>query len=228
VMFINLAPLTYKKRCGACGERGHTRAICPEVPYNGETLEERRKRQAAALREWHRNKWAQNKERGQAANRRNYEKHAEKRIASVTAYRGQNPDKVSGWQANYWANNGERVNAEKKIIRARAYQEDPKGMWIKETFRAAQSRARKRGLPFDKEIPALELPDICPVLGIKIIYHGLTGRHYSTSPSLDRIRPELGYVASNVRVISNRANILKNNATLEEMRLIISYMEKCL
>lgn len=47
-----------------------------------------------------------------------------------------------------------------------------------------------------------------------------------TSPSIDRIRPELGYVPTNCRIISNRANTLKNNATAQEMALVLADLRK--
>lgn len=37
------------------------------------------------------------------------------------------------------------------------------------------------------------------------------------APSLDRIRPALGYVPGNVRVISYKANRLRNNGTFIEI-----------
>jgi hypothetical protein len=37
--------------------------------------------------------------------------------------------------------------------------------------------------------------------------------------------PARGYVAGNLMVISNRANTLKNNAKIEELKMIIEYME---
>lgn len=49
------------------------------------------------------------------------------------------------------------------------------------------------------------------------------GRH--NSPSLDRRDPSLGYVKGNVGVISDRANLLKSNMTLEELKKLVSYME---
>jgi hypothetical protein len=45
-------------------------------------------------------------------------------------------------------------------------------------------------------------------------------------PSLDRIRPERGYTKGNIWVISNRANTLKNNATLEELELLVKNLRK--
>ena len=41
--------------------------------------------------------------------------------------------------------------------------------------------------------------------------------NYGDSPSLDRIFPESGYTKGNVRVISWRANWIKNNSTIEEI-----------
>lgn len=58
------------------------------------------------------------------------------------------------------------------------------------------------------------IPDVCPVLGTPMV-----------SPSLDRKNNDLGYIKGNVVVMSRRANCLKNDATVEEMRLILAYME---
>lgn len=59
--------------------------------------------------------------------------------------------------------------------------------------------------------------DICPVLKIPLS----TNSSLNNKPSVDRIKPSLGYVKGNVRIISYRANLLKNNATIEEMELIL-------
>jgi hypothetical protein len=46
----------------------------------------------------------------------------------------------------------------------------------------------------------------------------LRGRRSGSSPSLDRIIPERGYVPGNIRVISDRANRLKGGRNLNELR----------
>lgn len=43
------------------------------------------------------------------------------------------------------------------------------------------------------------------------------------SPTLDKIEPALGYVPGNIIVISGRANRLKADATIDELRAIASF-----
>lgn len=88
----------------------------------------------------------------------------------------------------------------------------------------SRARAAATGLPHTIDVADLSVPTTCPVLGITIAW----SQQYATpnSPSIDRIRPELGYVPGNIRVISNRANTLKNNATVAEMRAILADLER--
>ena len=85
-------------------------------------------------------------------------------------------------------------------------------------FTAAKSRARKNGIPFNLDLSDIVIPEFCPVLGIPMIK--AIGKHTSNSPSLDKIIVKLGYVKGNVWVISNRANTIKTNATVEEIELL--------
>jgi hypothetical protein len=39
------------------------------------------------------------------------------------------------------------------------------------------------------------------------------------------MKPKLGYVSGNVRVVSQKANRLKQNATKEELQAIVEYMD---
>ena len=52
-----------------------------------------------------------------------------------------------------------------------------------------------------------------------------TQQERDRTPSLDRFVPNLGYVKGNIRVISFRANRLKSDATIDEMRQVLAYME---
>ena len=90
--------------------------------------------------------------------------------------------------------------------------------------RAAKTRAAIAKVPFSLTADDIVIPHVCPALGIPLI----VGQEQATdnSPSLDRVLPLLGYVAGNVIVISNRANRIKNNATIPELRAIADFFEK--
>lgn len=85
-------------------------------------------------------------------------------------------------------------------------------------------RAKKKGLPFDLTLEDLFFPDLCPVLGIPMVER--SGKFNDNSPSIDRLIPEKGYVKGNVRIISYRANRIKCHATIDDLRLILAYMER--
>ena len=87
----------------------------------------------------------------------------------------------------------------------------------------AKSRAKKNNLPFNIELDDIVIPERCPLLGIKI--ESTEVRNSPNNPSLDKIIPEKGYIKGNVWVISNRANTLKNDATLQELKILVENLE---
>lgn len=96
----------------------------------------------------------------------------------------------------------------------------------KRIFTRVKSRAKRRGILFDLSIEDIIIPSHCPVLGIPIkavTPVGEDGRRYKDdSPSVDRIDPVKGYVKGNIRVISQRANLLKSNAELWELEAVLN------
>jgi len=88
---------------------------------------------------------------------------------------------------------------------------------------SARSRANKLKVPYSLVKEDIIIPEICPVLGIKL---EVGDRYFhDNSPSLDRLLPDIGYVPGNIRVISWRANRIKCNGTLEELEKIVAYMK---
>jgi hypothetical protein len=83
---------------------------------------------------------------------------------------------------------------------------------------SARLRAVRAGIPFALTVADVVVPDTCPILGIPLAR--TAGRPAPSSPTLDRIRPELGYVPGNVQVISHRANTMKSDATFQEMVML--------
>lgn len=83
-------------------------------------------------------------------------------------------------------------------------------------------RARRRALTryiefdLDAEYVASIIPLECPVFHVPMyLANGVAAWN---SPSLDRKDPNKGYVRGNVQVISNKANMMKQDATDEELK----------
>jgi len=79
----------------------------------------------------------------------------------------------------------------------------------------ALKRAKSRSISFSLPRNSVFVPPSCPALGIPLEVRSC---RTASSPSLDRIVPHQGYVPGNVRVISDRANRLKGDRTLAELR----------
>lgn len=99
---------------------------------------------------------------------------------------------------------------------------DPKA----QMFRSIKSRAKKAGLEFSLTMADIQIPAVCPVLGIPIIFgsrrgHGL--REKDQRPSVDRIDNSKGYTPGNIIVVSYRANRIKSDATAIELAAIAQF-----
>jgi hypothetical protein len=80
--------------------------------------------------------------------------------------------------------------------------------------RGAEWRSKKYGLDFNILESELQIPEVCPVLGIPM-----------SKPSIDRWDNSQGYTKENVKIISWQANHLKNNLTLGQAKSLVRYME---
>jgi hypothetical protein len=93
----------------------------------------------------------------------------------------------------------------------------------KHLFIKAKSRAKRDGIKFSLQERDIIIPKFCPVLGIKLIPSDPNKQH---SPSIDRLIPSKGYTKENIRIISFRANAIKQNATAAEIRAVAEYLER--
>ena len=96
------------------------------------------------------------------------------------------------------------------------YRKNPIGSLLN----SIRHRSNKNNIPFNLEREDIIIPEFCPILEIPIFmkpYKEGTFSFCPNSPSVDRIIPSLGYVKGNIQVISMKANIMKSNATLEEL-----------
>ena len=89
-------------------------------------------------------------------------------------------------------------------------------------------RAARKAIDFDLDEEWLlsNRPSKCSVLGIDLIYSS-SDKHEPRLASVDRIDSNKGYTKDNCRVISYRANVLKNNASLDEIRKVYEDLIKC-
>jgi hypothetical protein len=108
----------------------------------------------------------------------------------------------------------------------------------------ARKRAREEGLPFfystdfanqlslkkereeaiDYIISVWPKDNICPAIGVKL---NLTiGGTTNSTPELDKIIPERGYVKGNVAIISKLANKVKSNGNLNDLDKVYEYSKK--
>ena len=88
----------------------------------------------------------------------------------------------------------------------------------------AKSRAVRNGVEFDLTLDDVVIPVLCPVFGTPLALG--TVKENDNSPSLDRVNNKRGYVRGNVWVISKKANMIKNNGTLSELKMLVSALER--
>ena len=94
-------------------------------------------------------------------------------------------------------------------------------------MRWRRSGAKTRGILFDITDDDLVIPKMCPILNIPLKVNICTGPGgKGDSYSLDRIDHSKGYTKGNVQVISRKANMMKSNASKEELLAFASWVIK--
>lgn len=93
------------------------------------------------------------------------------------------------------------------------------------SVKAAAERAKQKNLNFNITtaymLDIYPKNEICPVFGTKMEWLG----HSETSPSIDRIVPQLGYVVGNVAWISKKANTIKLDRSPQVLRKIADWID---
>lgn len=103
----------------------------------------------------------------------------------------------------------------------------------------ARRRAKDKSLPFEIDLDYVrsmvgenaEFASHCPVFGIALDWSCMrdNGRKpLFNSPSMDRIDPERGYVKNNIWIISFKANVIKSDASHEELKLVTKAVGKAI
>jgi hypothetical protein len=95
---------------------------------------------------------------------------------------------------------------------------------LNKTIQATKIRARKlkidHNIGYEDFVP---LPTICPLLQIPLFYSSNTIT--DNTPSIDRIDSTKGYTKDNVWIVSNKANRIKSNATIDDLELLVKNLK---
>lgn len=129
------------------------------------------------------------------------------------------------YRKNYYKNNSDKIKAsstkryllnKEKILLRHAERYRNEKSYVSIILERARHRAKTKDIPFNIDKSDIIIPDFCPLLGIKL-QRNTGGRAKDNSPSIDKIIPHLGYTKGNVRIISYKANVMKNDATPKEL-----------
>lgn len=106
-------------------------------------------------------------------------------------------------------------NEKCNISRKRHKERDIEDYWAQRICQTIKARSKKEEIPFDmsKDYLISILPDdrCCPIFKTKFVFGGIDGKPCKESPSIDRIIPKLGYTKGNIKIISNKANTIKQD-----------------
>lgn len=92
----------------------------------------------------------------------------------------------------------------------------------KRILNRVKARAKKTGREFELTLDDIVLPDLCPIFKRPFIYGDPDWTY-----SIDRIDNSKGYIKGNIVFVSNKANRLKNDASVEELQAIVDFYRAC-
>lgn len=182
--------------------------------------DEEKKAAAAYMREW-----------SKKQRELNPEKWREQHNHSMRKWKAANPEKAKALARKYYEKtkdaNKEKLKETQKQSRIKVQKKRPN----RQRIWSITQRCKKRGL--EMNITEQYLDDlmkntpVCPILGIPLDYSNTSGQWFdSSSVHLDRIDNAKGYIEGNVHFISGRANMIKRDATIEELEKLLSYLRK--
>lgn len=124
--------------------------------------------------------------------------------------RQENPEEVKAYHLNY-------IKRYREVPEHKEEDNKRRQEWVKKNpekvlLNSARYRAKLRGLEFNLELEDIQIPEVCPILGIQLSYH-----NKRSAPSLDRVDNSKGYIKGNCRVISWRANTIKSDLSPQDI-----------
>ena len=135
-------------------------------------------------------------------NKKRYERDKDRILTRCKAWRDKNKEKIKEYRQRFITNNTP--------------------MYL---LRCSKNRAKMKGIEHTLKVEDINIPTHCPVLGIPISHQKTGGMPHTNSATIDRIDNSKGYTPDNIIIVSRRANVLKNDATIEELRKIVMFYD---
>lgn len=112
-----------------------------------------------------------------------------------------------------------RCNATKReaLRKARTWKHDAALILLNNS----KQRCKRTGMEHTINYDDIKIPDVCPVFGMPLFRESKST--WKNAPSLDRIDNSKGYTPDNIIVVSRRANILKKDASVEELIMLANF-----
>ena len=89
---------------------------------------------------------------------------------------------------------------------------------------SARRRAQTSNISFSLKREDISIPTHCPVFGFKLEFN--TGKQQFNNASIDRIDNDVGYHKDNIVVVSVKANFMKRNGTLQDLKQLYQYYKE--
>lgn len=121
----------------------------------------------------------------------------------------------------WYQDNQKKVKSQIRDAKNKRKKERPLS-WILERLKTGAKRRGHECTITVEDFPE-GIPTHCPVFGVPL---APTCSGSPWAPSFDRLDSEKGYVPGNVRIISRKANIIKNMGTAEDHEAIARWMRK--
>ena len=116
------------------------------------------------------------------------------------------------------------LNFRSKKYNKKLKENDPVKYTCRQMSASAKKRAKALGLDCGVSTDFLIsiAPTKCPVFNVELKYGG--GEKTKWSPSLDKIDPLKGYTKDNVQIVSNLANLMMSEASMDEQIMFAEWV----
>jgi hypothetical protein len=128
------------------------------------------------------------------------------------------------WRDEYRRKNKDILNEKSRVWKEKTnYKEHVKAYHVKAKlanperylWKQAKKRAKDKNLEFTLILEDIKIPEVCPIMGVKLEY--VPYQYSDYSPSIDRIDSSKGYTIDNIQIISSIANRMKWASTREQL-----------